>query len=43
MVRKGDVRSTEFFTAAQRARVDAWCEAELARLGSDLPYRELFG
>lgn len=43
MVRAGRVSSGELYRADQLARVDAWCRAELARLGSDLPYDALFG
>lgn len=44
IVRKGDTGGgKELLDAAQRAQVDAFCKAELQRLGSDFPYDEAFG
>lgn len=44
MVRRGAAgRSDEALGPAQQAAVDACCQAELRRLGSDFPYAEAFG
>ena len=43
MIRKGKAGgSSELLTPAQQERVDDACRAELARLGSDFPYDEVF-
>lgn len=43
MMRQGKVgNSGELLTAAQQQRIDAYCRAELAKLGSDFPYDTLF-
>lgn len=44
MMRRGQRGSaSELLDAVGRARIDRWCRSELLRLGSDLPYEELFG
>jgi hypothetical protein len=35
--------SSEMLTAEQQAQIDAYCQGELARIGSDFPYAEAFG
>jgi hypothetical protein len=35
--------SGELFSPEQQARIDAFCRAELERLGSDFPYDEFYG
>jgi hypothetical protein len=44
MMRRGaSGGSAELLTPEQQARIDAWCAAELERLGSDFPYSATFG
>jgi hypothetical protein len=44
MIRRGIAgQSGELLTQAQQAQIDAHCQAELARLGSDFPYQTFFG
>ncbi len=43
MMRKGKVgNSSELLTPAQQQRIDAYCSADLIKLGSDFPYDSLF-
>lgn len=43
MMRQGKVgNSGELLTPAQQQRIDTYCRAELAKLGSDFPYDTLF-
>ena len=43
MIRRGEVGGGGLYTGEELDRVEARCRAELVRLGSDLPYDELFG
>jgi hypothetical protein len=43
MVRSGQTgASAELLSQAQQAEIDRRCEAELAAIGSDFPYAEIF-
>ena len=43
MVRRGQTgQSEEALSQAQQVAIDQFCLAELERLGSDLPYADLF-